>query len=150
MQKRQRNMLIKFAFVMTVTVVAVIAMMNFKTWVNRTEGMRAMEHLGKIILEHKVEHGTVPSEFALDRNRESLSDLARLGNLHYRARWINFDSSPDEILAYSWRGPGSFFFSDSFIVMRLDGRIEWMSKGQFEPLLAKQQSSAEIQMLKKK
>ena len=132
---------------MVVTTVVVVAMVNFRNWVNRSEARRAMEHLGKIVLQYRSEHGPVPSEAYVNNIRKNLEGQVRLGSLRYRARWIDFDSTGDEILAYTKQVRRSWLFGDKFIVLRLDGRVEWMAPQQLQDLLAKQQSPLEIQML---
>ncbi|MHC4890210.1 MAG: hypothetical protein ACYTEO_12195, partial [Planctomycetota bacterium] len=85
--------------------------------------------------------------------RENLPGNVRLGNLQYRARWITFESTPDEILAYTEKNYNSLLVGKGYIVLRLGavlsdkGRVEWMGKQEFETLLAQQQSPEEVEML---
>lgn len=134
-----------FIIVIVITIIAVVAMINFKDWVNRSEAMRAMEHLGRIVLQYRNEHGSAPPESYVDSVRDSLEGGLRLGKLYYRARWLDFECPPDEILAYNKQKYHSLLFSDGVIVLRLDGRVEWMERRKFETLLAQQQSPLEIQ-----
>jgi hypothetical protein len=60
--------------------------------------------------------------------------------------WIDFESPGDEILAYTEKKYPSSFLSDGFVVLRLNGRVEWMGKEEFKKLLAQQQSPMEGQM----
>lgn len=147
MNKRQKDVLINFVIVITVTVIVVIAMINFKDWINRSEATRAMEHLSQIVLAYRQEKGTVPPEFDIERIKNTLEGHARLGELKYRARWIDFESTADEILAYIRKEYSALLLSDGYIVLRLDGRVEWMGVEEFEKLLAQQQSTMEVQML---
>lgn len=147
MNKRQKDVLINFVVVITVTVIVVIAMINFKDWINRSEATRAMEHLSQIVLAYRQEKGTVPPEFDIERIKNTLEGHARLGELKYRARWIDFESTADEILAYIRKEYSALLLSDGYIVLRLDGRVEWMGVEEFEKLLAQQQSTMEVQML---
>ena len=146
MNKRQKEVLINFVVVRTVTAIVIIAMINFRDWINRSEATRAMEHLSKIVLAYRAEKGTVPPEFEIERIKKTLEGHARLGELKYRARWIDFESTSDEILAYIRKEYSSLLLSDGYIVLRLDGRVEWMGVEEFEKLLAQQQSTMEIQM----
>jgi len=148
MNKRQKTILMDFAVVIAVTAVAVLAMINFKDWVNRSEAMRAMEQLGRIVLQYRKDHGSVPPESYVDRIKESLEGYVRLGNLRYRAQWLDLESSSDEILAYTEKNYRSLM-GKGFVVLRLDGRVEWMEKQEFRNLLAQQQSPTEIEMLQK-
>lgn len=135
--------------VLTITSIAVVAMINFRDWVNHSEAMRAMEHLGQKVLKYREEHGSVPPKSYVDGIKNKLRGHVRLGDLQYRALWIDFESTQDEILAYVEKKYHSFVLSDGSIVLRLDGRVEWMEKQQFKALLAQQQSPMEIEMLRK-
>ena len=133
--------------VIVITAIAVVAMINFRDWVNRSEARRAMEHLGKIVLQYRKDHGSVPPETYVTKIKENLKGGVRLGKLQYRARWIDTDSTPDEILAYTEKSYPSLLVGDGLLVLRLGGRVEWMDKKEFKTLLAQQQSPEEIQML---
>ena len=149
MQKRQKFILIRFAVVIIVTVVAIVAMINFMDWINRSESMLAMDSLGKIILKYRAENGSVPPESYVNSIKINLPGNVRLGDLfRYRALWLNFDSTPDTILAYDKKRYRSLILKDGVIVLRLNGRVEWLDTKDFEMLLAKQQSSLEKQMQK--
>ncbi|MCK5180444.1 MAG: hypothetical protein KAR32_13020 [Candidatus Omnitrophica bacterium] len=143
MNKRQKDVLVNSIIVTTVTIITVIAIMNFKDWVNRSEATRAMGHIGRIVVEYRRQKGIVPPESHIAKIKQTLEGYARLGELKYRARWIDFESTPDEILAYTRKNYNSFFFSNGYIVLRLDGRVEWMDVDDFEELLATQQSPME-------
>ncbi|MBA7688577.1 hypothetical protein ES703_97061 [subsurface metagenome] len=147
MNKRQKVILVKFITVIVITAVAVVAMINFKDWVNRSEAVRAMEHLGQIVLQYRKNHGSVPPESYVDGIKEDLEGHVRLGNLRYRARWLDFESTPAEILAYTEKNYRSLLVGKGYVVLRLDGRVEWMGKREFETLLAQHQSPMEIRML---
>lgn len=144
MNRRQKAILKDIVTVIVVTAIAVVAMINLKDWVNRSEAMRAMQHLGQIVLQHRKDQGSLPPESYIDGIKENLPGHARLGKLHYRALWIDFDSTNDEVLAYTEKNYRSLTLGRGFIVLRLDGRTEWMEKQQFETLLARQQSPEEI------
>jgi hypothetical protein len=146
MNKRQRAILTNIVTVLVITVVAVVAMINFKDWVNRSESIRAMEYLGQTVLQYRKEHGSVPPQSYVDRLKEGLPGGIRLGSLRYRGLWIDFESSGDEILAYAEKRYPSSFLRDGFVVLRLDGRVEWMGEEEFKKLLAQQQSPMEAQM----
>jgi len=150
MNRRQKTILRDTTTVIVITAVAVVAMINFKDWINRSEAMRAMEHLGRIVLQHRKNYGSVSPESHIDRIKEELEGHVRLGNLQYRARWIDLDATPDEILAYTEKKYRSSLLSDGYVVLRLDGRVEWMDKQEFETLLAQQQNPMEIEMLRSK
>jgi len=133
--------------VIVITAIAVAAMINFRDWVNHSEALRAMQQLGQIVLNYRKTQGAVPSEDYVKSIRENLQGHIRLGKLQYRALWIDSDSTPDEILAYTEKNYRSLLIGRGYIVLRLDGRVEWMGKKEFKTLLAQQQSPEEIQML---
>jgi len=148
MTKRQKKIVRDIVTILTITVIAVVGMIHFKDWVNRSEAMRAMEHLGRIVMKYRQDHGAVPGRSFVDTIRSELEGTERLGALVYRAQWINFDSKPDEILAYTRKNQHSPFMEDGYVVLRLSGEVEWINKDEFFDLLAEQQTQDEIQMLK--
>lgn len=149
MNRRQKTILRNTTTVIVITAIAVAAMIDLKNWVNRSEAMRAMEHLSRIVLQYREKYGSVPPESYIDRIKEELEGHVRLGKVIYRAQWISFESTPDEILAYTEKRHSSWLFGKRHIVLRLDGRVEWMDKQELETLLAQQQSSQELEMLRK-
>jgi hypothetical protein len=150
MNRRQKIMVTNTATVMVVTAIAVAAMIGLKNWVNRSESMRAMENLGRVVLQYREKYGSVPPESYIKGIKEELEGHARLGKVIYRAQWIDFESPPDEILAYTERPYSSWLFGKKYIVLHLNGRADWMGKQNFEALLAQRQSSQELELLHKK
>lgn len=148
MNKAQKSILTNFVTVIAVTTFAVIAMINLKAWVNRSEAMRAMTHLGEVVLEYKKTNGVIPPQSYIDRVETSLQGYARLSEIQYRARWIDFDSPADDILAYSEQNYRSLVIADGFIVLRLNGRVEWVDKKILTEVLHQQLKPEEIEQLK--
>jgi hypothetical protein len=149
MNKPQKRILANFAVVMAVTATAVVGMVELKNLVNRSEAMRAMESLGRVVSDYKQKNGSIPPESHVDGIIKSLEGQLRLGNLRYRAQWIAFDSPPDTILAYARKNYRSLFSRPGAIVLRFDGRIEWMDKASFDKLIAGQQTPMELEMTSK-
>ena len=145
MNKRQKAILKDLISVLIATVIMVVAMINFKDWANRSEAMRAVNLLGQVVLKYRKERGSVPPQSYVDGIIETLPGYVRLGDPKYRAIWIDFDSTDDEILAYAEKNYSSLL-GEGFVVLRLDGRVEWMEKQEFEKLLSQQQSPEEIEM----
>ncbi|MBN1795706.1 MAG: hypothetical protein JW804_03455 [Sedimentisphaerales bacterium] len=143
LNKRQKKIVYDLVSVVVVTVIVVIAMFNFKDYVNRSEAMRAMTHLGQICLDYRSENNQVPSTYYVDSIKKQLEGGVRAGEIIYRGRWITFGASDDEILAYTKKGYGRFFLGSGYIVLRLDGTVEWMKPQQFKELLASRQSTEE-------
>jgi hypothetical protein len=149
MNKLQKQILANFVVVLVVTATAVVGMVELKNLVNRSEAMRAIESLGRVVGDYKQKNGSIPPESHVDGIIKSLEGQLRLGNLRYRAQWIAFDSPPDTILAYARKNYRSLFSRPGVIVLRLDGRIEWMDKASFDKLLAGQQTPMELEMTPK-
>ena len=131
---------------MIATGVAIVAMVQLKNVVNRSEAMRAMQELGQEVLAHQRKNGSVPSEAWVDREKEKLPGYVRLRSLRYRARWIGFESSPDAILGYTEFSYRWLFSRNKHLVLRLSGVVEWIDQDEFKSLLAEQQSQLEIEM----
>ena len=146
MDKRQRSIIYNFILVFVITIAAVVGLVNFKDYVNRGEAMRAMEHLGRVVLAYREQNGAVPAEYYVAQIRKGLEGNARLGELHYRARWIEFGATEDEVLAYTQKRYSSSIFGSGYIVLRLDGRVEWMKEKEFRALLDAQQSMEEREL----
>lgn len=142
MNRRQKSIMYDFIFVVVIIVLAVVGLMNFKDYVNRTEAMRAMDHLGRVVLGYRQAHGAVPAEYYVDEVKKELEGSPRLGKLVYRARWIAFGATDDAILAYTEKRYRSIL-GHGYVVLRLDGRVEWMKEKQFRKLLGSQQSAEE-------
>jgi len=147
MNRRQRNIILNFVGVIAITVIAVLALINFKDYVNWSESMQAMNQLSRIVLDYQKSHGLVPPESYINDVMEELQGKLRLGKIIYRARWIDFDAPPDEILAYVKKKHNSLLVHDGYVVLRLDGHVEWMEPEEFEELLAKRQKPMEKESL---
>ncbi len=145
MNKQQKWVLTNFALVITITAAAVLGMIELKNWVNRSEATRVMEQLQKAVTEYRVKNGSVPPESYVDGIIKTFDGEPRLGNLKYRARWIMFNSPPETVLAYVTKEYNSFFYHPGVIVLRYDGRIDWMDKASFDKILAPQQTQIELE-----
>jgi len=159
--------LIEIIIVLLVTIVAVVTILNVRDYFNRRAAKLAMTVLGKRIKSYRAEQGSVPSETWVKNQKETLPGNDRLGDLYYRGMWVDFESDPNEILAYNEKNSRSILFNDGFLVLRLkevlgsapaspdarqgggqdaDINIEWMEKQEFEDLLTQQQSPMETEM----
>jgi hypothetical protein len=140
----KRALLIESLLVLAATVAAVVGMIHLKDHVNRSEAMRAMTQLGQRVLDHRREHGSLPPESFVERIKDDLEGGVRIGPVRYRALWIGPDAPEGTILAYSLKRHPSSFLADGYVVLYLDGRVEWLPVGRFEPILAGQQGPEEI------
>ncbi|MFC1676947.1 hypothetical protein ACFL3G_07790 [Planctomycetota bacterium] len=146
MNKFQKRVIFKAAVVVLVTIFFVVGMTEFRNVVNRSEAMRAMEDLGQKILSYRKEHGTIPPQNYLNEIRKTLPGYARLGELHYRARWIGFEADDKAIVAYVPKGYNSLLTGAGAIFITLDGQVQWIDKSEFQSLLDKQQSELEKEL----
>lgn len=145
MNPKQRSTILNFVTVIVVTVIFVSIMANVRGLLNKSEAIRSMELLGqRVKIYRQQRHSTPPKSFVVGGD-PSIS-LARLGDINYRSHWISYNAKPDTILGYTYKKFG-FFAGKGYVVMFLDGDVMWMEKKQFEQLLAKQQTQAEIELL---
>ena len=149
MDKRQKSILAEFFTVIAVTAIAVIGLINFKDWVNRSEALQAMHEASVHILEYDKENGMFPPESYVKRLRNKLQGGVRMGQLQYRGLFIGHTAEPNEILLYSEKEYKSSFLDDGYIVLFVDGTVKWMGVEQFEEMLSEQQTDFEIHMLGK-
>jgi len=138
--------LIEVATVLVITLIAVVAMINFKDYINRREAITAMRQLGKIVLEYRRQNARVPSESVFLSEKDNVKGSARLSNLVYRGLWIDFEAEPNDILAYAEKNYPSSLLDDGYVVLMFDANTVWMDKAEFERLLKQQQSEVEIEM----
>jgi len=147
--KRQKALLTESIIIIVMTAAAVVAMINLKQWVSRSETIQVMEQLGQVVLQYRKEHGSLPSGDDVKSIQEKLQEEVRLNKFQYRAQWIDIDSAPDEVLAYTEKKFRASLLSDGYVVIRLDGRVEWMGKEKFQKLLGQQRrlSPQDLQIL---
>ncbi len=145
MNRRKKAILLESTVVLTITVMAVLAMIIFKDKTNQREALLAMQQLGAKILEYRQEYGVIPPESVVENIRPSIQGNARLGTLHYRARWIGLDAKDSEILAYTRKHYRSPLVDNGTLVLYLDGRVSWLTPHEFQILLDHQQSDEEKQ-----
>jgi hypothetical protein len=144
--RRQRTLLIESILVLAATTAAVIGMMHLKDHVNRSEAIRAMEGLGKLVLEYRKEHGSLPPQSYVDSVKGDVEGAVRMGSVRYRALYIGLDAPDDTILAYSEKRHPSSLLKDGYVVLRLSGTVEWMPTADFTRLFAQQRTPAEPEL----
>ena len=147
MNKRQKAILVEVATVLVITLIAVLAMINFKDYINRSEAQVAMQQLGKLVVEYRQQQGREPSESVIRREMDSIKGAVRLTGLVYRGLWIDdFEAEPNDILAYCVKNFPASLLDDGYVVLMFDANTVWMGKAEFEELLAEQQTEVEIEM----
>ena len=143
MNRFQKRILINFVFVTAASLAAAFVMFELKNWANLSEAMRAMKQLSKIVADYKQKNGSVPPKSYIEGLKNKLEGQVRMGNMYYRAMRIEFDSPPDTILAYVRKNYRSVFVKSGVIVLRFDGRVEWVDKNSFDKLYARQKKPLE-------
>ena len=145
LNRKQKKLLANVVIVVAVTTAMVVGFANIKNVINRSEATRAMEILGKEILQYRQKYGSLPSEIYVKQYEEAIGAV-RL-SAEYRAQWIEYGADPNTtILAYSeknYRG----FVKGGYVVLWLNGKVEWINKKQFEKILTAQQQQQELQWL---
>lgn len=146
MDKRQKSILAEFLTVIAVTVLAVVGMLNFKDYVNRSEAIKAMRVMSEKIAAYRQENAILPPEGYIEKIREDSTGGARVGRLQYRGFFVDPRSEPNTILLFSEKQYDSSFLDNGYIVLFLDGSVEWVDTRTFEKMLAEQRTDFEIQM----
>ena len=147
MNRRQKNLLTNFIFVLIFTVGFVVFMASVRNSINSSEATKSMELLGKEVLRYRQQYGSLPSESYIKTIRKNFG-IIRLGNIHYRAQWIEFGADANStILAYTTK-PLKRFFKKYHIVLWLDGRVEQCGKVEFEKICHEQQEDIETKWLR--
>ncbi len=149
MNTRQKAILVEVVSILLVTLIAVVAMINFKDYINRSEAISAMKQLGAIVVEYQKRNGRVPPESLVTDAVRDLKGGVRLGGFQYRGLWIDFDAEPNDILAYTQKNYPSSLLDDGYILLQVDGAVKWLDKNKFTELLAQQQSEVEIEMTRR-
>lgn len=147
MNSRQKALLVESLLVLAATAAAVVGMMHLKDYVNRSEAVRAMDQLGEIILAYRAKHGSLPSKAYVDRVKGEVEGAVRMGNIRYRALYIDRDVPDETILAYSHKQHPSSFLRDGYVVLSLDGAVRWMPTAQFVRLFETQRAPMEADAL---
>jgi hypothetical protein len=125
----------------------IVGFANIKNSINRTESIRAMNVVAKEIFQYREKFGSLPNETYV-RDFIENAGIVRINPFQYRAAWIEYDSEPNStILAYSEKR-FSGFVKPGYVVLWLNGKIEWMGKKDFEKILSDQQNKQELQWLK--
>ncbi len=146
MNRQQKKLVVNAVTVVAFTVAMVVGFANIKDAINRSEAIRVMDILGREILQYRKQSGSLPVESYVRQFADKIGTV-RFAGFKYRAQWIEFGSDPNKtIVAYSannYRG----FVKAGYVVLWLNGKVEWINKEQFEKILAAQQQQQELQWL---
>jgi hypothetical protein len=147
MNIRQKKLIANIVAVTVLTMVMIVGFGNIKNSVNRSEAIRAMNILSKEVFAYREKYGSLPSESFVNEFIEQAS-LVRLTPFQYRAAWIDYGSEPKStILAYSQKCYSGLVKS-GYVVLWLNGNVEWVEKNNFDSIINKQQKTQELQWIK--
>jgi len=147
MDKRQKKLIANVVVVVTFTVVIVVGFANIKNIINRSEAIRAIDLLGKEVLQYRKNNGSLPAENYVKQFSNQIGAV-RLTDIQYRAPWIEFGCDPNTtVLAYARKDYAGLVKSGG-IVLWLNGKVEWINKKRFERIMGTQQQQIELQWLK--
>ena len=135
MNRRQKRLIVEASLVVSLTALAVVAMVNLKDWINRREALLAMKQLSEKIQAYKQTYGTVPPEQTVLLWTDSVSGRARLGKLTCRNDPVTVEVDPNAILAYTQQRYRSLLVHDGYIVVRVNGSVAWMTPPEFQTAL---------------
>ncbi|MEN6386738.1 MAG: hypothetical protein ABFD79_16280 [Phycisphaerales bacterium] len=146
MNIRQKKLVANIITVAFFTTVMIVGFANIKNSINRSESLRAMNLLSKEIFRYRETYGSLPNESFI-RDYIENTGIVRIGDLQYRAAWIEYNSEPNStVLAYS-KKTYSGLVKSGYVVLWLDGRIEWMKEKEFDKILSEQQKKQELQWI---
>lgn len=100
MNTRQKQLVIKLVIIGFLTIAFIIGMTWYKDIVIKKEAIRAMNLISHDIANYRITTGNLPPKSYIDKIIEN-RNIVRGGDIQYRARWLDFDSSVDTILAYT-------------------------------------------------
>ena len=146
MDPKQKRVLKKIVMVAIFTTVMAVSLMTLKDYINKSEAMRAMDLVSREALAYRKSYGSLPSESNITKFLDRIQAV-RLGNFNYRAMWIEYGSNADTtILAYSKKNY-KWPLRPGYITLWLNGKTQWLTAEQFEPILQNQQNKIEMDVL---
>lgn len=143
MNKKQKYFLLKLLVVFSVTAVTVAAVSSFKDFINKSESLLAMENLGALINQYRNQHGTLPPENYIDDIKTKLRGAPRMGKLVYRAKWLDYTTTSETILAYSKKDYSGIILSSGYVVLKYNGEVQWLTEDEFQLTMALQWAQGE-------
>lgn len=143
MNKKQKFFLLKLLVVLVVTAVTIIAVNNFKDFINKSESLLAMNNLGTMVGQYRNQHGTLPPESYISDIKDKLQGSPRLGKLVYRAKWLGYTTSNETIIAYSRKDYSGLILGSGYAVLKYDGSVQWLTEDEFQLAMALQWTQGE-------
>jgi hypothetical protein len=145
LNKRQLSVVRHFLIVIVVTLLFVFGLINLRDGLNRSEMQREMEVLGASIKDYRQKNGSLPSESWI---RSQVQSFARLGNVEYRAKSVLYDSPPETIIANCMQNSYSMLIKKAYIVLRLDGSVEWLAPDVYAKTVKEQENAAQNELFR--
>lgn len=147
MNIRQKKLIANIIIVALFTAVMIVGFANIKNSINRSESIRAMQLIGKEALGYRQKNGSLPNEEYMKQFIEAIGAV-RINDIQYRASWIEYGSDPNNtILAYE-KKTYTGLVKSGYVVLWLNGKVQWIPKDDFEKILKEQQNQYELQWLK--
>jgi hypothetical protein len=143
LNKRQLSVIRHFLVVIIVTLLFIFGMVNLRDGLNRSEMQREMENLAASIKNYRQKNNSLPPESWI---QPQLEGFARLSGADYRAKFVFYDSPPDTIIASCKQKSYSMLVKTAYIVLRLDGRIEWLSPEVFDKAMKEQEEARQLEL----
>jgi hypothetical protein len=148
MNKAQKQLVTNLAGTAIVIAAFILGFGNFKDYINKSEAIRAFNDLGRKVMDFHKQNGQLPSETMIASLKEQLEGAARIGEIGYRAQWIGIDSPPETIVAYAEK-KYNWLIESGFVVLRLDGQVQYLTPTEFHKLLTQQQTKVETEEMNK-
>lgn len=145
LNKRQLSVIRHFLFVIIVTLLFIFGLINLRDGLNRSEMQREMEVFATAVKDYRQQNKALPPESWV---QPQVRNFVRLGGVQYRAKSILYDSPPDTIIASCKQRTYSVFVKTAYIVLRLDGRVEWLSPPVYEKTIKEQDQAVQSELYK--
>lgn len=118
MNTRQKSLTKKIILVIVLTFIFISAMTCYKDIVNKNEAMKSCNIVSSKIAEYKSTVGSLPPIDFVNNLIHNLG-LVRIGNVEYRARWMEPDSPEDSILLFSKKDYRTLLVKPGYVVLTL-------------------------------
>ncbi len=123
MNKRQRQLLVRFCIVMALTIALIVGLSQYRNVVNKSEAIRSMNILSIEIAKYNLYHGELPSSSYIS-DIIARYGLLRVGPVECRSQWIEPGSGPETILLFSKKNYNSLFVKSGYIYITKEDMLE--------------------------
>jgi len=119
MNLRQNRLIIKLCLISSLTIIFIAGTSQYKSILNKSEAIRAMNILSREIAYYRIMVGTFPSKDYIDGIIEKQS-LVRLGSVNCRARWIEPGSTKETIFLFSRKNYKMSFVKSGYVFLTIE------------------------------